>query len=167
MNIPITFIMHWILMLSVLGTGVGFFISSAIQQEFLLGVIFLTLPIIFINIYGIATRTLSTKSLGYILSLSIFLISISVLGIYGFEPKAIGHETLYNFDLKGIASGVVLILFSSAIFTVSLNREEKPVTIPKMVKINLIPEKAKDVVVDSNDWEEATDSDFQSGEYVV
>ena len=39
MNIPITFIMHWILMLSALGTGVGFFISSAIQQEFLIALI--------------------------------------------------------------------------------------------------------------------------------
>ena len=167
MNIPITFIMHWILMLSALGTGVGFFISSSFQQEFLIAVISLILPIIFINIYGIATRSLSTKSLGYILSLSIFLISISILGIYGFEPKAIAHETLYEFDLKGIASGVVLLLFSSAIFTVSLNREEKPIIVPKMVKINLIPEQTKDIVIDSRDWEEATEADFQSGEYIV
>jgi len=48
-----------------------------------------------------------------------------------------------------------------------LNRKEKPVSIPKIVKINLIPKQTKDVVVDSNDWEEATDVDFQSGKYVV
>ena len=167
MNIPITFIMHWILMLGMLGTGVGFFISNSFQQEFLIALISLILPIIFVNIYGMATRSLSTKSLGYILSLSILLISISVLGIYGFEPKAIAHETLYDFNLQGIAAGIVLLLFSSAIFTASLNREEKPITIPKMVKINLIPEQIKDVVVDSSDWEEATEADFQSGEYVV
>ena len=167
MNIPITFIIHWIFMLSILGTGIGFFVSNAIQQEFLISVISLTLPIIFINIYGIVTKVLSTKGLGYIVSLSMFLVSISILGIYGFEPKAIGHETLYNFDLKGIASGVVLILFSSFLFTISLNRQEKPITIPKMVKINLIPKNTKDIVVNSDDWEEATEEDFQSGEYIA
>ena len=154
-------------MLSTLGIGIGFFIFNSIQQEFLIAVISLTLPIIFINIYGIVTRALSTKSLGYILSLSVFLISISVLGIYGFEPKAIAHETLYEFDMKGIASGIVLLLFSSAIFTVSLNRKEAPITVPRMVKINLIPKQTKDVVIDSSDWEEATESDFQSDKYTV
>ena len=167
MNIPITFILHWILMLSMLGVGIGFFISNSIQQEFLMAIISLILPIIFINIYGLATKALSTKSLGYILSFCSFLIASSVLGIYGFEPQAIGHETLYEFDLKGIASGVVLLLLSVVIFTVSLNREEKPITIPKMVKINLIPKQTKDIVVDSSDWEEATDLDFQSGKYVI
>ena len=167
MNIPIIFIIHWICMLSILGTGISFFISNAIQQDFFIALISLTIPIIFVNIYGIITKALSTKGLGYILSLSMFLISISILGIYGFEPKAIGHETLYDFDLKGIASGIVLILFSLVIFTVSLNREEKPVTIPKLVKINLIPKNTKDLIVDSEDWEEATELDFQSGEYIV
>ena len=80
---------------------------------------------------------------------------------------AIGHKTLYSFDLKGIASGVVLLLSSLVVLTVSLNRKEKPVSIPKIVKINLIPKQTKDVVVDSSDWEEATDVDFQSGKYVV
>ncbi len=167
MNIPITFIIHWILMLGAFGTGVGFFISYSINQEFLVAIIYLTIPVIFINIYGITTKSLSTKTLGYMLASYAFLISISVLGIYGFEPTAIGHQTLYNFDLKGIASGVVLLLFSLVILTLSLNRKEKPITIPKIVKINLIPKQTKDVVIDSGDWEEATELDFQSGKYVV
>ncbi len=167
MNIPITFILHWILMLSAFGVGFGFFISSTLNQDFLIALISLTLPLIFINAYGIATKSLSTKMLGYILSLCLFLVSISVLGMYGFEPMAIGHKTLYSFDLKGIASGVVLLLSSLVVLTVSLNRKEKTVSIPKIVKINLIPKQTKDVVVDSNDWEEATDVDFQSGKYVV
>ena len=154
-------------MLSALCVGVGFFISNSIQQEFLIAIISLTLPILFINIYGVATKALSTKSLGYILSSYSFLISMSVLGIYGFEPQAIGHETLYEFNLEGIASGIILLLLSVVIFTVSLNRKEKPITIPKMVKINLIPKQTKEIVVDSSDWEEATDLDFQSGKYVV
>ncbi len=154
-------------MLGILGTGISFFISNAIQQEFLIALISLTIPIIFVNIYGVITKSLSTKVLGYILSLAMLLISISILGIYGFEPKAIGHETLYNFDLTGIASGVVLILFSLVVFTISLNREERPIAVPKLVKISLIPKNTKDLIVDSEDWEEATESDFQSGEYVV
>ena len=77
------------------------------------------------------------------------------------------ERLFYSFDLKGIASGVVLLLSSLVVLTVSLNRKEKPVSIPKIVKINLIPKQTKDVVVDSNDWEEATDVDFQSGKYVV
>ena len=167
MSIPITFIMHWILMLSVLGAGIGFFIKNSIQQEFLVAVISITLPIIFINIYGIITKALSTKGLGYILSLCTFLIAISVLAIYGFEPTAIGHQTLYNFHLKGITIGIGLILLSSAIFTISINRKEKPITAPKLVQLNFIPKQTKDIVVDSADWEEATEDDFQSGEYVV
>ena len=167
MNIPITFILHWILMLSAFGIGVGLFISSTLNQDFLIALIYLTLPLIFINAYGIITKSLSTKMLGYILSLCFFLVSISVLAIYGFEPMAIGHKTLYNFDLTGIASGVVLLLSSLVVLTISLNRKEKPVSMPKMVKINLIPKQTKDVVVDSNDWEEATEIDFQSGKYVV
>tara|TARA_Y100001936_G_C15630868_1_gene436487 strand:+ start:21 stop:524 length:504 start_codon:yes stop_codon:yes gene_type:complete len=167
MNIPITFILHWLLMLGAFGTGIGFFISSMLNQDFLIALIALTLPLIFINGYGVLTKSLSTKMLGYILSLYLFLISISVLSLYGFEPMAIGHETLYNFHLQGIASGVVLLLFSLVVLTMSLNRKEKPVSIPKIVKINLIPKQTKDVVVDSNDWEEATELDFQSGKYIV
>ena len=61
MNIPITFILHWILMLSAFGVGFGFFISSMLNQDFLIALISLTLPLIFINAYGIATKSLLLK----------------------------------------------------------------------------------------------------------
>ena len=82
----------------------------------------------------IVTKSLSTKMLNHFIFIS-FLISISVLSLYGFEPMAIGHETLYNFHLQGIASKS-LLLFSLVVLTMSLNRKEKPVSIPKIVKIN-------------------------------
>ena len=34
MNIPITFILHWLLMLGAFGTGIRFFISSMLNQDF-------------------------------------------------------------------------------------------------------------------------------------
>ena len=63
MNIPITFIIHWIFMLGILGTGISFFVSNAIQQEFLIALISLITPIIFVNIYGIIPKHCLLKRL--------------------------------------------------------------------------------------------------------
>ena len=52
--------------------GSDFFISSMLNQDFLIALIALTLPLIFINGYGVLTKSLSTKMLGYILSLYLF-----------------------------------------------------------------------------------------------
>jgi len=169
MNIPINFIIHLLIMTTALITGLVFFSIHSFNREFVLAMISIVSAILFINIYGTLTKILTAKILGYIISVSIMLIAVAVFGLYGFEQTAIGFQTLYNIHLEGIAIGLGLILFSSIMFVFSLNREKTPIVMPKTVKINFnqIPAaKEKEVVIDSNDWEEASSDDLNSGQYI-
>ena len=169
MNIPINFIIHLLIMATALVMGVVFFSIHSLNREFILAMISILTAMLFVNIYGTITKTLTAKILGYIISISIMLISIAVFGIYGFEQTAIGFQTLYNINLEGIAIGLGLILFSSIMFVFSLSRDKTPIVIPKAVKINFNPlpaVKEKEIVIDSNEWEEATSKDLKSGHYI-
>ena len=169
MNIPINFIIHLLIMATTLVMGVVFFSIHSLNREFILAMISILTAILFVNVYGTFTKTLTAKILGYIISISIMLIAVAVFGIYGFEQTAIGFQTLYNINLEGIAISLGLILFSSIMFVFSLNRDKTPIVIPKAVKINFKPLpaiKEKEIVIDSNEWEEATSKDLKSGYYI-
>ena len=169
MNIPINFIIHLLVMLGSLITGLVFFSVHSLNREFVLAMISILTSVLFVNIYGTLVKILTAKVLGYIISISIALIAISVFGIYGFEQTAVGFQTLYNIHLEGIAIGIGLILLSSILFVFSLNREKTPIVMPRALKINFkqLPRaKEKEVIVDSSDWEEASADDLKSGQYV-
>ena len=169
MNIPINFIIHLLIMATVLVMGVVFFSIHSLNREFILAMISILTAMLFVNIYGTFTKILTAKILGYIISISIMLIAVAVFGIYGFEQTAIGFQTLYNINLEGVAIGLGLILFSSIMFVFSLNRNKTPIVIPKAVKINFNPlptVKEKEIIIDSNEWEEATSKDLKSGHYI-
>ena len=169
MNIPINFIIHLLILTTALITGIVFFSIHSFNREFVLAMISIVTSVLFINVYGTLAKILTAKILGYILSISMALIAVSVFGIYGFEQTAIGFQTLYNIRLEGIAVGLGLILFSSIMFVFSLNREKTPIVMPKAVKINfnqLPAAKEKEIVIDSNDWEEASADDLKSGQYL-
>ena len=175
MNIPITLFMHWIIMGLISLTGTILFSIKSFNQEFILALVLLMLSLLFVNIYGLFTRSLPNKALFYLLSISLLFIAISVFGNYGFEEIAIGHETLYNFSLKGIAIAILLFFISSFLFIIGSNNNLTIVqpSYPQGKKIirrapQLISkQEANEIVVDSDDWEEASTEDVESGQYVI
>ena len=176
MNISITYFIHWIIMSLFSLTGVILFSIKSFNQEFLWALVLLMLSLLFVNIYGIITRSLSNKALIYLLSISLLFIAVSVFGNYGFEQIAIGHETLYDFSLKGIAIAILLFFISSFLFVVGTNNNltitqtrcaqeerKRTINVPQ-----LIPKQAtNETVIDSDDWEEASAEDIESGQYVI
>ena len=129
------------------------------------------MSILFVNVYGYISKLLTTKLLGYILSIYLLVVAISILGNFGFEPTAIGFETLYNINLEAIACSILLLLFSTTIFIITQNYKLKPKTNfnKESVQINFLPKPKKPlpkkILIDSKDWEKATADDIKSGKY--
>ena len=155
-------------MLAAFVGGIVCFFINAFNREFVLSIISLSTALLFINIYGNIAKILTPKVLGYLLSIVMMFVAIAVLGIYGVEQTAVGFQTLYDIHLDGIAIGLSLILLSSLTFVFSMNRRESPIVVPKIVKVNInpLPIKKKEVIVDSEDWEEASIDDLESGRYI-
>ena len=168
MNIPINFIIHLLIMTATFITGIVLFCIHSLNRDFVLAMIFISSAILFINVYGTFVKILTAKILGYIISTAILFVAIAVFGVYGFEQTAVGFQTLYNVHLEGIAIGLGLILFSSLMFVFSTNKKESPIIMPKTVKLNFnaVPTKQKEIIIDSNEWEEASVDDFKSGKYL-
>ena len=149
-------------------TGIIVFSIQSFNQNFTLSLIVLTITGIIVNLYGVLTKSLSQRNIIYILSSIIILISISVFGNYGIEQKAIGHETLYDFSLKGIAISLVLFFLASSILILGIY---KPIIKPKIQKITITPpavqKQEPKPIIESEDWEEANIEDLKSGEYQI
>ena len=164
------FIIHRLIIASIFLLGLLCFTIYSINQEFFLATIILTLSMIFINLYGLITQSLHPKSFVYLLSLSTFFISISVFGSYGIEQKPIGYETFYHFHLEGVAISLLLFLLASSMLiwdykpTNNIKNIIKPVT---KKTLNTAKIKKSKNSIKSDDWEEASVEDLQSGQYQI
>jgi len=153
-------------------TGIILFTINSFNREFILGIIFLMTFFVGVNLYGLITRSLTTKMLSYMIGTALLFVAGSVFGNYGVEQKAIGYSTLYDFSLYGIAISILLIFISSFFFVLGINSKirlvnEIPPSIPAPSLIALEPKATKSHhnVVESDDWEEASIEDIESGEY--
>ena len=121
-------IIHRIIMGFVFIAGIVCFACYSFSQDFFMGAIILSLSLLFVNIYGLAVRSISSKAIFYLFSTSMVLVAISVFGNYGIEQKPIGYQTLYHFNLEGVAASLMLLLSSSLLLIVGKNQNQNTQT---------------------------------------
>ena len=160
---------HRIIMGFVFIVGTVFFSYYSFSKEFLVGTIMLTISMLFINLYGFATRSLPSNFIFHLFSISIVFVAVSVLGNYGVEQKPVGYNTLYQFNLEGVAASLILFLLASLLLIagktqkISQTRIQTVVEKPTIISSPQSPKK----LIKSDDWQEATVEDIQSGQYQV
>ena len=159
-------IIHRIIMGLVFVVGVICFACYSFNQDLLIGGIILSLSLLFINIYGFIAQAISSKSIFYLFSASIFLVAIFVFGNYGVEQKPIGYQTLYHFNLEGVAASLILFLLSSLLLIMA-NNQNKKTQAQAQPTLKIKPKKKIKNIIESDDWQEASIEDIQSGHYQV
>ena len=148
--------------------GIVCFSFYSIKQDFFIGIIFLSLALIFVNIYGVMAQALQPRSIFNIYSVSIVFIAISVFGNYGVEQKPIGYQTVYLFNLQGVAISLILFLLSSVTFILGKNQNKSTQIQVSPVKKSMTTMKPKNQnIIESDDWQEASIEDIQSGHYHI
>ena len=163
-------IIHRVIMSFVFIAGIICFSCYSFSQDFFLGVIILSLSLLFINIYGVITQTIPSKSIFYIFSTSMVFVAISVFGNYGVEQKPIGYQTLYHFNLEGVAASLMLFLLASLILIIGNNQNkttQKQVQLALKKTVTTKPKKKVKNIIESDDWQEASIEDIQSGQYQI
>ena len=151
--------------------GVVLFTINSFNREFIMGLILFMTFFVGVNLYGLITRSLTTKMLSYMVAVAFLFVAASFFGNYAVEQKAIGYSTMYDFSLYGVATSVLLIFISSFFFVLAanskisfINREPKIAT--SEPKVILEPQKTSSHnIIESEDWEEASLDDIESGEY--
>ena len=161
--------MHRIIMWFVFIIGTIFFSCYSFSQEFLVGTIILTISMLFINLYGFATRSLPSRFIFHLLSVSIVFVAVAVLGNYGVEQKPVGYNTLYQFNLEGIAASLILFLFASLLLIMGTSQKTAQTKIQTTIKKPSIISKTGPPknIIKSDDWQEATVEDIRSGQYQI
>tara|TARA_B100001758_G_C18257616_1_gene529231 strand:+ start:92 stop:574 length:483 start_codon:yes stop_codon:yes gene_type:complete len=150
--------------------GIICFACYSFSQDFLMGTIILSLSLLFVNIYGLAARSISSKAIFYLFSISMVLVAISVFGNYGVEQKPVGYQTLYHFNLEGVAASLMLLLLSSLLLIAGNNQNQNLQTqIHPSLKRTLKakPKKTIKNIIESDDWQEASIEDIRSGQYQI
>ena len=163
-------IIHRIIMGFVFMAGIICFACYSFNQDFFMGAIIISLSLLFVNIYGFAVRSISSKAIFYLFSTSMVLVAISVFGNYGVEQKPIGYQTLYHFNLEGVAVSLMLLLLSSLLLVAGNNQNQNIQTqaqpdLKRTLKVK--PKKTIKNIIESNDWQEASIEDIQSGQYQI
>jgi len=166
------FIIHRTVMAFIFLAGLVCFLFYSFNQNFFLGAILISLSLLFVNLYGFLTNALLQKHIFYLFSLFMFFMAISVFCNYGVEQKPIGYQTLYNFNLEGIAISLMLCLLSSLLLIIGIGQKtQTPLARPVIKKaVNLYKTKKREQVkpkniIESDDWQEASLEDIKSGKY--
>ena len=161
-------IINRIIMSLVFLLGIICFSFYSIKQDFFIGIIFLSLALIFVNIYGVIAQALQPRSIFNIYSVSIVFIAISVFGNYGVQQKPLGYQTVYLFNLQGVAISLILFLLSSVTFILGKNKNKSTQIQVSPVKKSMTTMKPKNQnIIESDDWQEASIEDIQSGHYHI
>ena len=169
------FIINIAVMILLFLIGIILFTVNSLNQEFIFGLVLLLTSFVGVNCYGLFTRSLPTKMLSYMVAIALLFVSTSVFITYGFEQKAIGHETLYDFSLIGVAVSALLLFLASFFFLIAMNvnvvfSQKQPTILAATtpgVAVDKSPDSAISPILDSEDWEEASPEDIQSGEYII
>ena len=151
--------------LSVLILIIGFFafVLLTTNNNFNLGLIYLTSTLILWVSYVLIIDSFDIRLFAIIVSTAGFFVALSVFFMFGIEevPFPVGAII---FHPKGIASALSISFFSlfPIIFLYHAGFE-MPMKI-KPPKIKLSKEKPK-IIINDDEWEIATEDDLQSGEF--
>ena len=149
----------------ILVIGLIFFFSSLIDNNLNLALVSLTSALIFWVIYGLLLDVFDVRIFAWVISLSGFLLALSVFFVFGVEemPHPIGAII---FHTGGIAGSLGIGFFSLFPLLIlhqlnSQNISTKPGVLINEDGFPSIPN------LESDDWELATEEEGQSGEFEV
>ena len=144
------------------------FILSTSLDNFPLALIYLSLTIICWILYVMAVDIFNLRTFAYIISLSGFIIAISVFFLFGIEevPYPIGAVI---FHIEGIAAALGITLFSlfPIIPLFYFDVEKKIIPIVKNIQTTKPSIEEPKIIIDDDDWEIASEGDLQSGEFEI
>ena len=123
-------------------------------------------------IWGKVTNDFILNQLLYLIALSGFLVSLSILFIYGVEPIGTRNGILMRFHSMSIAIaiGIFLItLLPCIIFNMQFNVPQRTFKLTPIFK-NKTPAQATKqdtYIIDDDNWEIASESDILSGQHHI
>ena len=145
--------------------GLILFFSSLIDNNLNLALVSLTSSLILWVLYGLILDVFDVRIFAWVISLSGFLLALSVFFVYGIEemPHPIGAIV---FHIGGIAGSLGISLFSLFPLLIIHQLNSHNISTEPGVLINqdgspIIPE------LEDDDWELTTEEDLQSGKFDV
>ena len=143
--------------------GLILFFSSLIDNNINLALVSLTSSLIIWVLYGLILDVFDVRIFAWVISLSGFLLALSVFFVYGIEemPHPIGAIV---FHIGGIAGSLGISLFSLFPLLIIHQLNSHNISTEPGVLINqdgspIIPE------LDDDDWELTTEEDLESGKF--
>ena len=143
--------------------GLILFFSSLLDNNLNLALVSLTSSLILWVMYGLILDVFDVRIFAWVISLSGFLLALSVFFVYGIEeiPHPIGAIV---FHIGGIAGSLGISLFSLFPLLIIHQLNSHNISTEPGVFINqdgspVIPE------LDDDDWELTTEEDLQSGKF--
>ena len=147
----------------ILFIGLILFFSSLVDNNLNLALVSLTSALIFWVIYGLLLDVFDVRIFAWVISLSGFLLALSVFFVFGVEeiPHPIGAIV---FHTGGIAGSLGIGFFSLFPLLIIHQLNSKNISTKPRVLMNedgfpAIPN------LESDDWELATEEERQSGEF--
>ena len=145
--------------------GLILFFSSLLDNNLNLALVSLTSSLILWVMYGLILDVFDVRIFAWVISLSGFLLALSVFFVYGIEemPHPIGAIV---FHIGGIAGSLGISLFSLFPLLIIHQLNSHNISTEPGVLINqdgspIIPE------LEDDDWELTTEEDLQSGKFDV
>ena len=145
--------------------GLIIFFLSMVNNNLDFALIALTATLIFWVLYGLLLDAFDVGIFAWIISVSGFLVALSVLFMFGIEEVAYPVGAIV-FHSGGIASALGIVLFSLFPILIlhqigtSINSENA------IIDQELPEEKSKPDIL-SEEWEVASDDELQSGEFEI
>jgi len=149
----------------ILFIGLILFFFSLTHNNLNLALISLTSALIFWVIYGLLFDAFDVKIFAWVISLAGFLLALSVFFLYGIEemPHPIGAIV---FHAGGIAGALGISLFS--LFPLLIMHQFNSENTSSKSDVLMDADSALPVPkLESDDWEFATEEEWQSGEFEV
>ena len=141
------------------------FTLSISQNNLNVALIYLTATLIFWVLFGLLLDAFDVQIFAWIISASGFVVAISVFFMYAIEevPYPVGALVFHS---GGFASALGIGLFS--LFPILILRQISGVKI--LNKVNMgqtFTEKEPEPEIISEEWEQASEDDLQSGEFMM
>ena len=145
--------------------GVFAFILSIYNNNLNFALIYLTAALILWVLYSLILDVFDFRFFAWIISVSGFLVAISVFFMFGIEevPYPVGAIIFHSGGLAG-ALGIGFF----ALFPILILHQTGAEKLPQITRTEpVILKEDMETEIESNEWEMASDEDLQSGEFEV
>ena len=145
--------------------GVFAFIISISNNNLNFALIYLTSTLILWVLYSLILDIFDVRFFAWIISVSGFLVAISVFFMFGIEevPYPVGAIVFHSGGLAG-ALGIGFF----ALFPILILHQTGAEKLPQITRTEpILPREDIEPEIESNEWEVASDDDLQSGEFEV